>query len=196
MDPGRDVVKSVKLRPLGTAAQPARKWASIGCRDGLQRIGIRRIIRICADHVCRIRLGGREALVIQYLPLLNAILNSLSAAFLGTGFVMICLGKIHYHRFCMVSAFVVSTVFLGSYLTFHAVVGNVRYLGQGPLRTIYFAILISHTILAITTVPLVLRTLYLAVHNRFDDHRRWARWTLPIWFYVSVTGVVIYEMLY
>jgi putative membrane protein len=134
--------------------------------------------------------------MISHLPTFNAILNSLSALFLAAGFVMIRQNKVQYHRYCMVSAFVVSTVFLASYLTYHAHVGNVRYMGQGPLRTIYFAILISHTTLAVVIVPLVLRTLYLAVKSRFEDHRRWARWTLPLWFYVSVTGVVIYEMLY
>jgi len=134
--------------------------------------------------------------MIEHLPALNAMLNSLSAVLLAAGFVMIRLGRVLQHRICMVSAFVVSSVFLVSYLTYHAKVGNVRYLGQGALRTVYFTILTTHTILAITIVPLVLRTLYLAVKNRFEDHRRWARWTLPLWFYVSVTGVVIYEMLY
>jgi len=100
------------------------------------------------------------------------------------------------HRFCMVSAFFVSVVFLVSYLTYHAHVGHVHYTGQGMMRTVYFAILLSHTLLAAVIVPLVLRTLYLALRSRFEDHRRWARWTLPLWFYVSVTGVVIYEMLY
>lgn len=104
--------------------------------------------------------------------------------------------KVLQHRICMVAAFVVSCLFLGSYLTYHAKAGHVHYGGQGVLRTVYFAILVSHTILAAVIVPLVLRTLYLAVNNRFEDHRRWARWTLPLWFYVSVTGVVVYEMLY
>jgi|SRR5579871_4985963 len=134
--------------------------------------------------------------MIGFLPTLNAVLNSLSALFLATGFVMIKQKKVLQHRVCMVAAFVVSSVFLVSYLTYHAKVGNVRYTGQGALRTVYFTILISHTILAAVIVPLVLRTLYLAVKGRFVDHRRWARWTLPLWFYVSVTGVVIYEMLY
>jgi len=134
--------------------------------------------------------------MIRHLPIVNAVLNSLSALLVATGFVMIRQKKVLQHRACMVSAFVVSTVFLVSYLTYHAKVGNVRYTGQGIMRTVYFTILISHTILAIVIVPLVLRTLYLAINSRFDDHRRWARWTLPLWFYVSVTGVVIYEMLY
>jgi uncharacterized membrane protein YozB (DUF420 family) len=83
-----------------------------------------------------------------------------------------------------------------SYLAYHAHVGHVRYQGTGMLRTVYFSILLTHTILAAVIVPLILRTLYLAVKGRFEDHRKWARWTLPLWFYVSVTGVVIYEMLY
>ena len=96
----------------------------------------------------------------------------------------------------MVAAFVVSIAFLVSYLVYHAHVGHVPYMRQGVLRPVYFAILLSHTILALGIVPLVLRTLYLAVKCRYQEHRRWARWTLPLWFYVSVTGVVIYEMLY
>jgi len=100
------------------------------------------------------------------------------------------------HRLCMGTAFIVSTIFLISYLAYHAKVGNIHYLGQGLKRTVYFTILTTHTILAMVIVPLILRTLYLAINNRFDEHRRWARWTLPLWFYVSVTGVVVYEMLY
>jgi len=96
----------------------------------------------------------------------------------------------------MITAFGLSTLFLSSYLYYHAHAGVIHYRGVGIGRTLYFSILISHTILAIVIVPLILRTLYLAAQCRFDDHRRWARWTLPLWFYVSVTGVVIYEMLY
>jgi putative membrane protein len=137
-----------------------------------------------------------KTLMISHLPAFNAFLNSLSALLLATGYVMIRQKKIDAHRICMVAAFIVSSIFLVSYLTYHAKVGNVRYTGQGILRTVYFAILTSHTILAIAIVPLVLRTLYLAVKGRFLEHRQWARWTLPLWFYVSITGVVIYEMLY
>src|SRR5690349_16100188 len=128
--------------------------------------------------------------MIGHLPFLNAVLNSLSAVFLAVGFAMIRQNKVQYHRICMVSAFVASVVFLVSYLTYHAKVGNVHYVGRGRLRTVYFTILTTHTILAAAIVPLVLRTLYLAVKSRFEDHRRLARWTLPLWFYVSVTGVV------
>jgi len=129
-------------------------------------------------------------------PLLNACLNSGSAICLAAGFCFIRNKNIPRHRAAMVIAFIFSSIFLVSYLAYHAKVGNVRYQGVGLLRTVYFSILISHTILAAVIVPLILRTLYLAVSGRFDDHRRWARWTLPLWFYVSVTGVVIYEMLY
>jgi putative membrane protein len=129
-------------------------------------------------------------------PLANACLNSGSALCLSAGFWFIRRQEIVRHRAAMVTAFVFSSIFLASYLAYHAKVGNVHYQGVGVLRTVYFSILISHTILAAVIVPLILRTLFLAIKGRFDDHRRWARWTLPLWFYVSVTGVVIYEMLY
>lgn len=96
----------------------------------------------------------------------------------------------------MLSAAATSAAFLVSYLVYHAQVGSVRFQGQGPVRAVYFTILISHTILAAAIVPLVLRTLYLGLKRRDDRHRRLARWTFPIWLYVSVTGVVIYAMLY
>jgi uncharacterized membrane protein YozB (DUF420 family) len=96
----------------------------------------------------------------------------------------------------MLSAATTSTVFLACYLTYHARVGSVRFTGHGPVRTLYFAILITHTILAAAIVPLVLRTLYLGLRRRDPQHRRLARWTFPLWLYVSVTGVVIYLMLY
>src|SRR6185295_4667990 len=104
--------------------------------------------------------------------------------------------EIDRHRRLMITAAAISAVFLASYLTYHARVGSVRFTGQGPVRTVYFAILISHTILAMTVLPLVLRTLYLGLRRRDDRHRRIARWTFPIWLYVSVTGVVVYVMLY
>jgi putative membrane protein len=132
----------------------------------------------------------------EMLPLLNAWLNMTSAVLLGSGYLFIRLKHVGLHRLCMLGAFVASTLFLISYVTFHAHAGVVHFKGQGLIRTVYFSILISHTILAIVIVPLVLRTLYLALRSRFDTHRKWARWTLPLWFYVSMTGVVIYEMLY
>jgi putative membrane protein len=131
-----------------------------------------------------------------HLPAINAILNGSSAVLLVTGYVFIRKGRIGHHLACMLSAFLLSALFLVSYLTYHAHVGHVRFQGQGWVRPVYFTILISHTLLAAVIVPMVLRTLFLAVHARFIEHRRLARWTLPIWLYVSITGVVIYEMLY
>jgi putative membrane protein len=112
------------------------------------------------------------------------------------GFGFILRRNIPAHRRTMKAAFVVSIVFLVSYLTYHQHAGVHRYPGSGALRTAYLWILGTHTMLAVVTVPLVLRTLYLGNHGRFIEHRRIARWTLPIWFYVSVTGVVVYWMLY
>jgi len=129
-------------------------------------------------------------------PTLNACLNGISALFLAVGFFFIRRGQVDRHRACMLSAFLTSAVFLVSYLTYHAHAGHVHYAGTGALRTVYFAVLLSHSLLAVVIVPLILRTLYLALHARFDQHKRWARWTLPLWFYVSVTGVVVYGMLY
>lgn len=130
------------------------------------------------------------------LPAINASLNAVSAVLLLTGFACIRAGKVSCHRLSMAGAFLTSTVFLICYLFHHYHAGHVRYLGVGWKRTLYFSILVSHTLLAAVIVPLILRTLYLALKNRFEDHRALARWTFPIWLYVSVTGVVIYEMLY
>ena len=130
------------------------------------------------------------------LPALNASLNAISAALLMLGYGFIRRQRIVWHRLCMSTAFCTSTLFLISYVIHHVHAGVIRYQGQGPSRIVYFTILTSHTILAVLIVPLVLRTLYLALTARFSEHQRWARWTLPLWLYVSITGVVIYEMLY
>jgi uncharacterized membrane protein YozB (DUF420 family) len=130
------------------------------------------------------------------LPDVNAALNALSAAFLLAGFLFIKSKNIKAHRACMLSAFASSTLFLVSYLAYHYQVGSVPFKGQGPVRTLYFAILLTHTILAVVVVPMALITLFRALRNKFDAHRRIARWTFPIWLYVSVTGVVVYWMLY
>jgi uncharacterized membrane protein YozB (DUF420 family) len=126
----------------------------------------------------------------------NAALNSLSAAFLIVGFLLIKSKNIKAHRACMLAAFASSTLFLISYLAYHYQVGSVPFKGQGPVRTVYFAILLTHTILAMVVVPMALITLLRALREKFDAHRRIARWTFPIWLYVSVTGVVVYWMLY
>ena len=130
------------------------------------------------------------------LPDLNAALNSLSAVFLLAGYRFIRLKNQQAHRRCMLAAFGCSTLFLISYLAYHYQVGSVSFKGQGWIRPVYFTILITHTILATAVVPLALITLIRALRERFDAHRRIARWTFPIWVYVSVTGVIVYGMLY
>jgi uncharacterized membrane protein YozB (DUF420 family) len=130
------------------------------------------------------------------LPHLNAALNSLSAVFLVCGFVSIRSRNIRGHRAAMFAAVASSTLFLVSYLVYHYQVGSVPFKGQGWIRAVYFTILLTHTILAAAIVPLVLITLIRALRGRYDAHRRIARWTFPIWLYVSVTGVVVYWMLY
>src|SRR6267142_5636085 len=127
---------------------------------------------------------------------LNASLNGISAILLAGGYAAIRSGKREVHKYFMVSAFGVSTVFLASYLIYHYRVGHVVFAGQGWIRPVYFALLISHTVLAVLIVPLILITLRRAWTERFDKHRQIARWTLPLWFYVSVTGVIVYFMVY
>jgi putative membrane protein len=133
---------------------------------------------------------------ISSLPALNAALNSLSAVFLLAGFFFIKSRNRSAHRACMLTAFGCSILFLISYLIYHYQVGSVPFRGQGWIRPVYFSILLTHTILATAVVPLALITLNRALRDRLVAHRRIARWTFPIWLYVSVTGVVVYWMLY
>ena len=135
-------------------------------------------------------------MTLSSLPTLNAILNGVSGLFLVTGYLMIRQQRIRAHRAYMVSAFTTSTLFLISYLTYHFNVGSVAFTGQGAIRVVYFTILISHVVLAALILPLALTTLVQALRERFDQHARIARWTLPIWLYVSITGVIVYWMLY
>ncbi|MCK6619199.1 MAG: DUF420 domain-containing protein [Calditrichaceae bacterium] len=130
------------------------------------------------------------------LPALNAFLNSGSFALLLSGFFFIKRGKIAAHKRCMIAAFTVSVLFLISYLVYHYQAGSVRFTGEGWIRPVYFTILISHTLLAMAVPPLAAVTLFRALKERFARHKQIARWTLPVWMYVSVTGVVIYWMLY
>ena len=127
---------------------------------------------------------------------LNASLNGTSAILLAGGYVAIRSGKIAVHKAFMISAFAVSSVFLASYLLYHYRVGHVTFHGQGWIRPVYFVLLTSHTILAVVIVPMILVTLRRALIGKFDRHRVIARWTLPLWFYVSVTGVIVYLMVY
>jgi uncharacterized membrane protein YozB (DUF420 family) len=136
---------------------------------------------------------------LSIFPALNATLNGASAILITTGRALIRSHhrkKVQLHRACMISAVATSSLFLASYLYYHAHVGSVRFPGQGWVRPLYFALLISHTVLAATLVPLVVLTLAAALRGRFQRHRGLARWTYPIWLYVSVTGVVVYIVLY
>ena len=135
-------------------------------------------------------------MTVRDLPTLNACLNALSAVLLVAGYRFIRQRQIARHRACMLAAFGVSVVFLGFYLVYHYEVGSVRFPDMGWVRTVYLAILLTHTVLAATVPVLAVITLKRGLQLRVDPHRRIARWTFPIWLYVSVTGVVVYWMLY
>ena len=130
------------------------------------------------------------------LPSVNAALNATAAVLLVWGYTLIRRKRIQTHRRVMISAFVVSSLFLVCYLVYHAQVGSVHFAHTGPLRTVYLSILATHTVLAAAVPVLAIITLSRALRQRYDKHRKIARWTLPIWLYVSVTGVVVYLMLY
>jgi putative membrane protein len=127
---------------------------------------------------------------------LNASLNGVSAILLAGGYAAIRTGRVAVHKRFMISAFAVSSAFLVSYLVYHYRVGHVAFQGQGWIRPVYFTLLLTHTVLAIVIVPMILVTLRRAWLEQFDRHRIIARWTLPLWFYVSVTGVIVYLMVY
>jgi uncharacterized membrane protein YozB (DUF420 family) len=136
-------------------------------------------------------------MTVHDLPAVNATLNGLSAVFLTAGFIFIKRGNKTAHRNCMISAFATSVVFLGCYLTYHAMVKTVtRFVNPPEWRPVYLTILATHTIFAAVIVPLILVTLNRARKQQFDAHKKIARWTWPLWMYVSVTGVVIYLLLY
>jgi uncharacterized membrane protein YozB (DUF420 family) len=134
--------------------------------------------------------------VISHLPALNATLNGIATVLLLAGYVLIRQRKFRQHRNAMLAAFGTSVLFLISYLTYHANAGSRPFTGQGPIRAVYFFILITHIVLAAAVPPLAIVTLNRGLRERFDRHVRIARWTLPIWLYVSVTGVLVYLMLY
>jgi putative membrane protein len=135
-------------------------------------------------------------LAVTDLPALNATLNAIAALFLTAGYIFIRRRDIARHRLCMISAFITSGLFLTSYVIYHAQVGSKPFPYDGPLRVLYFAILIPHILLAIAIVPMALITLSRGLKMRVPQHRAIARWTLPLWLYVSVTGVIVYLMLY
>jgi uncharacterized membrane protein YozB (DUF420 family) len=136
-------------------------------------------------------------MTVHDLPAVNASLNGLSAVFLSLGYVFIRQGNKPAHRNCMVAAFTTSVLFLGCYLTYHATVKTItHFLEPAWFRPIYLTILLTHTMLAVVIVPMILMTLNRARRQQFEAHRRLARWTLPLWLYVSVTGVGVYLLLY
>jgi len=130
------------------------------------------------------------------LPAVNASLNALSGILLLTGYVLIRARRIQQHRACMIAAFAASSLFLICYVVYHAQVGSVRFTRQGFVRPLYYTILITHVTLAATVLPLAIITLSRGLNARYPEHRRIARWTLPVWMYVSVTGVLVYVLLY
>jgi len=134
--------------------------------------------------------------ILRTLPHLNASLNLLSFIFLMAGYRFIRRKEIAAHRACMISACVTSLLFFASYITYHAQVGSVHFPATGPVRTFYLTLLATHTILAASVPVLAIITLTFALRERFATHRRIARWTFPIWAYVSITGVMVYAMLY
>ena len=134
--------------------------------------------------------------LVAKLPAVNATLNGISAILLTTGYLLIRRGHVVLHKRCMLAALVSSALFLTSYVTYHLHTGSRPFAGQGAIRVIYFAILLTHVVLAAVIVPLALVTATRGLRSQFDRHARIARWTLPLWLYVSVTGVVIYVMLY
>jgi putative membrane protein len=142
-----------------------------------------------------IREGGGVNADLSFMPGINATLNATSATLLVLGFAAIRSGRREIHKRLMVSAFAASAVFLIGYVLYHFAPGDTLYQGEGAIRIVYFTILITHVLLSIVMLPMILTTFYLAARERFTTHKRLARWTLPIWLYVSVTGVVIYFML-
>jgi putative membrane protein len=135
-------------------------------------------------------------LTVHDLPAVNASLNAISGVLLVAGYLLIRARRIEQHRRCMIAAFVASSLFLVFYVVYHAQVGSVRFPRQGFVRPLYFSILITHVTLAVVVVPLAIVTLSRGLQARYPRHRAIARWTLPMWLYVSVTGVLVYVLLY
>ena len=159
------------------------------------------VVSVVALLVLGALLLGREpsrgaAPSVAALPTVNAALNSISAVLLTAGFIFIRRRNVAAHRACMLGAFAVSVLFLVCYVVYHAYAGSRPFTGQGWIRPVYFLLLLSHLVLAALIVPLALTTIYRGLSAQFDRHKRLARWTLPIWLYVSITGVIVYLLLY
>ena len=166
-------------------------------KNGLISIGLASAVT-CAALLALVYGGGAagpEPAWVAWLPFVNALFNTLSATAVVAGVVAIKRGRQETHRRWMFAALASSAIFLVSYVTYHALHGDSRFLGQGVVRPIYFFVLISHILLSVVALPLVLATFYLSLSGRFDVHRRVAKWTFPIWIYVSVTGVLVFLML-
>ena len=166
-----------------------------GYYSGADPSSLEDLERLKAD-ASALLLEGNALIPLHLLPSVNAGLNGTSALLLVAGYLLIRRKKVSAHKACMLGAFGTSTLFLAFYIYYHFHHGGTPFPGQGWVRPVYFTILISHTVLAVALVPLVLITLYRAWRERFERHRAIARWTLPIWLYISVTGVIIYWMLY
>jgi len=166
-------------------------------KGGLVSIGLASAVIAIAllALVYRGAAAGPEPAWVGWLPFVNAAFNGLSAICITAGVLAIRRRRRDVHQRWMLSALASSGVFLVSYVTYHAFHGDSKFLGQGAIRPIYFIILISHILLSVFALPLVLSTVYLSLSGRFPQHRRLARWTFPIWLYVSVTGVVVFAML-
>jgi len=184
-------------RREGTAAQaPRAAWMR---RDRLALATIAAVSSVVVVLVGILLLGGPKGSAERQpsaLPAANAALNATSALLLAAGYLAIRRRNVAAHRACMLAAFGTSCLFLISYVTYHYRVGSVSFEGHGWIRVVYFVLLISHIVLAAAIVPLALTTIYRAWGGQFERHMKIARWTLPVWLYVSVTGVVVYWMLY
>ncbi len=171
-----------------TTESPAVSWV----------IGVLSFVVVAAVVIVLYGMPGRGAApgTPGALATVNAVLNGSTACFLLTGYGFILKGNIKAHRTCMVTAFVLSSLFLVTYLLHHAQVGSVPFQHEGWIRGVYFAVLVPHVTLAVVVLPLALFTIYRGWTERIAEHRKIARWTLPIWLYVSVSGVAVYLMLY
>ena len=166
-------------------------------RAAFTTIGVLTVVVVALVGALMVGGGVRSTtLDVSALPLVNACLNALSAALLVTGWLCIRRRRIVAHVTCMLSAFAVSTLFLLSYVIYHYHAGSKPYTGQGWIRPVYFALLLTHVVLAAAIVPLALTTIYRGARRTFPLHVKIARWTLPLWLYVSVTGVLVYWLLY
>jgi len=154
------------------------------------------VVAVVAFLILGERPAPRGLAQVSTLPALNAALNAASAVLLTVGWLCIRKKRVAAHRTCMLAAFCVSTAFLISYVVYHALAGSRPFGGRGWLRWVYVPILLSHITLSAAMLPFVLTTLFRALRGQFDRHKRLARWTLPVWLYVSVTGVLVYWMLY